>query len=245
MGEDDGNEKDDDDDDDDDDGVDELTKIINSTFDHLTQSDKKELTELLKELKEESCEEDYLITLINLEELIGKFLTNELEDGKSVLPLINELITTLPTTSSSPISRSKQHRLKMLIDGINKNRYRIESILRRLDEAEDDALSILKGLVRESLLSDKQFETLVELDVSDLPAVALVIKDTKVGQRVKFLPNTMKSLRESMGTLLKELFDTGRAVIKTQLIPVLEELPRRKGIIDKQYATVKRVLDIL
>ena len=30
-------------------------------------------------------EEDYLITLINLEELIGKFLTYEFEDGKPVL----------------------------------------------------------------------------------------------------------------------------------------------------------------
>ena len=108
--------------------------------------------------------------------------------------------------------------------------------------AEDDELSILKGLVREGLLSDKQFEKLVELDVSDLPAVALVIKDTKVGQGVKFLPNTMKSLRESLCTLSKELIDPGSAVIKTQLIPVLEELHRHKG---KQYATVKRELDIL
>ena len=72
------------------------------------------------------------------------------------------------------------------------------------------------------------------INVSDLPAVALVIKETKVGQGVKFLPNTMKSLRESLG-----------AVIKTQLIPVLEELHRRKRITDKQYATVKRELGIL
>ena len=127
----------------------------------------------------------------------------------------------------------------MLIDGINKNRYRIECIFKRLDGAEDDELSILKGLVREGLLWDKQFEKHVELDVSDLPAVALVIKDTKVGQGVNCLPNTMKSLRESLGTLSKELIDTGSAMIKTQLIPVLEELHRRKGITDKQYATVK------
>ena len=32
---------------------------------------------------------NYLVTLINLGELIGKFLTNEFEDGKPVLPLIN------------------------------------------------------------------------------------------------------------------------------------------------------------
>ena len=36
----------------DDDEVDELTKIINSTLDYVTQSDMKELTILLKELKE-------------------------------------------------------------------------------------------------------------------------------------------------------------------------------------------------
>ena len=60
-----------------------------------------------------------------------------------------------------------------------------------------------------------------------------------IDQGVKFLPNMMKSLPESLGTLSKELIDTGSAVIKTQLIPVLEE-HRRKGITDKQYATVKR-----
>ena len=218
MGEDDGNEREMVVYDDNDGEVDELMKIINYTLDYVTQSDKKELTELLKELKE-----DYLIMLINPKELIGKFLTDEFEEGKLILPLINELITILPTTSSSPISWSKQHRLKMLIDGISKNRYRIESIFRLLDEAKDDELSILKGLVQ-GLLSDKQFEKLVELDMSDLPAVALVIKDTKVGQGVKFLPNTMKSLRKSLGTLLKELIDTGNAVIKTQVIPLLEEL---------------------
>ena len=78
--------------------------------------------------------------------------------------------------------------------------------------------------------------------MSDLPAV---IKDTEVGQGVTFLPNTRKSLPESLGTLSKELIDTGSAVIKTQLIPVLEELHRRKGITDKQYATVKREVHIL
>ena len=54
----------------------------------------------------------------------------------------------------------------------------------------------------------------------------------------------MKSLRESLGTLSKELIDAGSAVIKPQLIPVIEELHRRKGI-TKQYETVKRELDIL
>ena len=95
MGEDNGNEKEMVVNDDDDDEVIELNKIINSTLDYMTQSDKRELTELLKELQE-SSQEDYIM-LINLEELMGKFLTNEFKDGKLILPLINELITTLIT----------------------------------------------------------------------------------------------------------------------------------------------------
>ena len=121
-------------------------------------------------------------------------------------------------------SRGPSNRLKMLIDGINKNRYRIESIFRRLYEAQDDQLSILKGLVREGLLSDKQFEKLIELDVSDLPAVALVIKDMMVAQGVKFLPNTMKSLRESLCTLSKELIDTGLFLCLKNFTDVKESL---------------------
>ena len=75
MGQDDGNEKemvgddvddnddddDGDDDDDDDDKVDELTKIIDSTLDYVTQSDKKELTEQLKELRGIQRRRFYLI----------------------------------------------------------------------------------------------------------------------------------------------------------------------------------------
>ena len=65
---------------------------------------------------------------------VDELINSTLDYGIPVLPLINELITTLPTTGSSPISRYKQHRLKMLIGDINKNRYRIESIFRPLDE---------------------------------------------------------------------------------------------------------------
>ena len=167
MGEDDGNGREmvvegDDDDDDDDDEIEELTKIINSALDYVTQSDKKGTDRTIERAKR-----GIQRRRLPHHELIGTFLTDEFEDGKHVLPLINELITTLPTTSSSPISRSKQHKLKMLIDDINKNRYRIESIFRRLYEAEENELSILKGLLREDLLSDKQFEKLVELDVGN------------------------------------------------------------------------------
>ena len=77
----------------------------------------------------------------------------------------------------------------MLTGDIKSNRHRI-SIFTRLDDAQEkeDMLFNLKQLVAEVLLSPEQFEQLSELEQMDLPTIALVIKDTKVGQAWKFLP---------------------------------------------------------
>ena len=128
-------------------------------------------------LKEEATE-GYIDTPLELEELIATFITSEFLEEKPILPMIEELIKKL---ENSPVAKSKSLRLKMLVNDINKNRYRVKSIFTRLiDDAsgdKDDALPILKALVREKLLSEEQYEKLAELEDLDLPAVALVIKD--------------------------------------------------------------------
>ena len=49
---------------------------------------------------------------------------------------------------NSKIPKSKQHRIKMLLDDIEKNRYRVEQIFQRLMDAEDKdgMLTVLKML---------------------------------------------------------------------------------------------------
>ena len=72
----------------------------------------------------------------------------------------------------------------MLVDGINKNRYRVHSILTRLSNAQGsrNIANVLKQLVQEELLSHEQFEKLSKLeDVDDLPTIALIIQDMKTG----------------------------------------------------------------
>ena len=114
--------------------------------------------------------------------------------------MINELRAAV---ENSLITKLKQHRLKMMVDDINNNRYRVKSILTRVSNSQDDIKNISEMLVREELLSEEQFEKLGKLEETfDLPAVALVIKDTKIGQGLKFLSRKMNDLVKSLQRLL-------------------------------------------
>ena len=107
----------------------------------------------------------------------------------------------------------------------------------------DDALPIIQALVREELLSAEQFEKLAKLEEIELPALAVVIKDTKVGQGLKFLPTAISNLRKSLPLLLTELTETGNSMIRKKLTAVLEELQRRKGISNERYNEIMQQFD--
>jgi hypothetical protein len=143
------------------------------------------------------------------------------------------------TLEGSAILKSKQLRLKMLLDDIAQNRYRVESILNRLSGT-STPLFVLKQLVKEELISDDQFDKLVELEELDLPTIAKIIRETKIGQGLKFLPKTIGNLTKSLQAGLEELVDTGSSVLKSKLAGVLEELLRRGAITHERYTTIKQ-----
>ena len=191
--------------------------------------------ELLAELKEEVTE-DFIDDVFQLEKLTDSFLTDDYLEGKPLLPMIDETLDGFST-----IPKSKQQRLKMLTGDIKRNRYRVHSIFTRLDDAQDkeDMLFILKQLVAEELLSPEQSEQLSELEQIDLPTIALVIKDTKVGQRWKFLPRKLTDLKQQLQIWLKDLVETGRHDVRNKVGAVLEELLRRNGISHERYTNIK------
>ena len=156
--------------------------------------DKKEFMELLAELKKEVTE-DFIDDVFQLEKLIDAFLTDDYIEGKSLLPMVDEILD-----GFSIIPKLKQQRLKMLTGDIKSNRYRVHSIFTRLDVAQDkeDLLFILKQLAAEELLSPEQFEQLSDLEQMDLPTIALVIKDIKVGQGLKCLPRKLTDLKQQL-----------------------------------------------
>ena len=73
-------------------------------------------------------------------------------------------------------------------------------------------------LVREDLISDEQFEELEKLNNTELEKISSILKGTKIGQGISFLPTAMTSLRYTLGQLWK----AGDA--KNKILPVLKEL---------------------
>ena len=79
----------------------------------------------------------------------------------------------------------------------------------------------------------------------DLPLVADIIKDTKVGQGLKFLPTKLNDLSKKLPLLLTELAEVGSLTIKNKITGILEELLRRGGISLKNYNAIREENEIL
>ena len=212
----------------------DINDIIKSSVNYVIADDKKELMELLAELKEEVIE-DFIDDVLQLEKLIDAFLTDDYLQGKPLLLMIDDSLD-----GFSIIPKSKQQRLKMSTGDIKSNRYRVHSISTRLDDTQEkgDMLLILKQLAAEELLSAEQFEQLSELEQMDLPTIALAIKDTKVGQGLKFLQRKLNELVKRLHIWFEDLADTGRSDVRNKVGAVLEELLRRNGISHEKYPNI-------
>ena len=131
----------------------------------------------------------------------------------------------------------------MLLDYIEKNRYRVEQIFQKLMDTEnkDEMLHALKTLVHEEHLSDDQYEQLAELEDPDLNTIKEVIIETKVGEGLKFLPRTITNLRHTLQSLLGELKESGSAFLKSKINAIIEELLRRNVIRYEEYGNLKEL----
>ena len=156
-----------------------------------------------------------------LEKLIDEFLTDDY-----LLPMIDETLDGFST-----IPNLNQQRLKMLTGDIKID---IVFILYShgwmTHKTWRICFFILKQLPAEELLSPEQFEQLSELEQMDLPTIALVIKDTKVGQGLNSLPRKLTDLKQQLEIWLKDLVETGHSETRKQVAAVLEELLKRNGI---------------
>ena len=212
-----------------------IKKLIKTTTEYLIEDDKKELTELIKEMKQD---EEYIDTVQELDELIEYFLEQFL-DGEPIMTKLDEVIRKLDF-----IPKSKQHRLKMLLGDISQNQKRVHSILTRLSET-SNVPSVLKQRIKEGLISEEQFEKLVEHEDLDLPIITRIIKETKIGQGLKFLPKTIGNLTDTLQLMIQELIDTGSSVIREKITSILEELLNRKAITRERYTAIKEEHNIV
>ena len=135
--------------------------------------------------------------------------------------------------------------MNMLLDDININRCRIREIFQRIDDANDNEEGIWKMQVREGLISGDQFEKLSNLDGTDMEKIVNVLKGSKIGQGIPLLPTSLSELSNRFGKLYKKFKKHGSKMVKTKLLPILEELLCRDGIRDAEYAVLMQELDKL
>ena len=129
----------------------------------------------------------------------------------------------------------------MLLNDINKNRYRFESILTQLDwpESEEDISNTLVQLIREELISLKQFKKLKENDaVLDLPTIVTIIRDTKIGRGINFLPRQLSGLISKLESSIQE-----DSVPIKDVLAYLDDIVRKKAITSKDYQAIIRNID--
>ena len=78
--------------------------------------------------------------------------------------------------------------------------------------------------VREGLISGEQYEKLSALDSTDTERIANVLKGSKIGQGIPFLPTSLSELRAIFGKLYKKIKKDGHKMVRSKLLPILEEL---------------------
>ena len=87
----------------------------------------------MKGIKDE-IDAEFMDIVLGIEKLLEQFFVEEFVDGETIRSQINALLNQL---ENSKIPKSKQHRIKILLDDIKKNRYRVEQIFHRLMDVED------------------------------------------------------------------------------------------------------------
>ena len=95
-----------------------------------------------------------------------------------------------------------------------------------------------------NLFPQNNFKKLAKIEEIDLPAVAAVIKERKIGQGLKFLPRKLTDLTTRLQIWLKEFAETGASGVRNKIAAVLEELLRQKGITQERYKSIKNENDI-
>ena len=219
-----------------------IEKLIQSTVEYLIQPDKKELLELIDELRKEV---DDLDVVQELEELIQVYLLDEFIDA---VPIIDKIDVVRKRLEDSPsIPQFKQHRLKMLVDDIAHNRHRVQSIITRMADAQNEKqiMFTLKQLAREELLSEEQYFKLAQIDDLTSSRLIGIIKDTKIGRGLKFLPRKITDLTKNLHVWLEELAETDAYTVRKKISALLEELLQRNGISHDRYTSIKEENDIL
>ena len=230
--------------------VEELAKAV---FTYVTRHDQDELKQIIEQIKKSGNDVSHLNELLQM-----FFEKTRDENGELLLPQIEHIIVNLP------ILKTDQLRFQILLRDLQKNRYRIERILTSLNSAStgNEYLDRLHHLTAERFLSNDQFNQLnSSLDTDgnrDISHVANIIKMSKIGRGVRFLPRTTRGLYDTLNTIVDDssrpttattttdssLSSNNSSSLNTKelLSAILDELLQRKAIPEKDYIVISEML---
>ena len=212
-----------------------LDGIIKSVLAYLTKYDRQELLDLMKEFRNDG------IDVTELDESLKMFFESERDDDGN--PLLSKI---LHMVKNLPVSKVKQIRFEILLKNIDENRYRVENILTRLNRAlnEEQFLDSLKALSRESLLSRDQYDQLKSSGHSiGISNIANIIKSTKIGRGLRFLPRLSKDLKQTLNIIADESNNSSCFILKKELLAITEELLYRKSISKEGFDAIKQEIE--
>ena len=112
------------------------------------------------------------------------------------------------------------------------------------DTDNERILTTLKQLLAGELLTLEQYESLVGLLAFDLDKVVTVIKTTKIGRGLDFLPRMTQDLLDKLKLWGSEFAVEGTTLLQKKISAVLDELMSRKAITKKEYKDEKEKNDI-
>ena len=208
--------------------------IVKCVTNEIIESDVNELHKILTGIKVDDERVDRLEKLFS----VGDYI-----DDQPSLPIVLRAIDDLDDL----IPKSTLHRLKSLVNDIDKNKYRIVTIFNRLQNGKDkeDEKNILKQLASEELLSVDQYNQFSKLDEIDPRSIAIIIKGTKIGRGLMHLPVRISDLKDTFMKALEEYRKNQHAPTLARLVKLLEELFRQNGISKSKYEAMKKDLNVL
>ena len=182
------------------------------------------------------------IDIPRLKDLVSKFDEHEYDDhGNLLSSQILQIVR-----SSTKITKLDKLRFEILLTDLDRNRFRINRILMRLNGAnsEENYINQLHSNAREKLISENEFDTLYSSrNKRDISNVANIIKLTKIGRGVRFLPRTTRGLYDSLNAIVDLVPNSSNLVLKMELFAILDELLQRKAITEKDYNIIRNVVN--
>ena len=121
----------------------------------------------------------------------------------------------------------------------------MDHVLSGLNVSVKDVSDILKRLVRERLISEEQYDALSEDDNLNLDKVISVIKTTKIGRGINFLPRKTEDLQKKLYDWATSYTDEQQPDLKKKIIAALDELRFRKRLAEGKYNDILKMNDMV